>query len=62
MGCGGRRRRSRRKDRGGIGANVDTVKQMLDGSPDRFESRTGEAAKAVGRHSNATVWSLTHDP
>lgn len=26
--------------------------------PDVFESRTGEAAKAVGRSAQATVWQL----
>jgi hypothetical protein len=39
----------------GIGANVDTVKGILESNPDRFESRTGEAAKAVGRYATATV-------
>lgn len=46
-------------DEPGIGANVDLVKSVLEKHPDRFESRTGEAAKQVGRHSNATVWRLT---
>jgi hypothetical protein len=41
------------------GANVGYVKSTLEQNPDRFESRTGEAAKAVGRHRNATVWGLT---
>ncbi len=43
----------------GVGANADLVKKALQGNPDRFVSRTGELAKEVGRHSNATVWSLT---
>jgi hypothetical protein len=42
----------------GIGANVDTVKGILESNPDRFESRTGEAAKAVGRYATATVWQI----
>jgi AAA domain len=41
---------------GGIGANVDTVKKELETHPDLFGSRTGEAAKEVGRHASATVW------
>jgi hypothetical protein len=46
------------RDRGGIGANVDTVKGLLEQHPDVFESRTGEDAKLVGRHPSATVWQL----
>jgi hypothetical protein len=46
-------------DEPGIGANVDLVKEVLEKHPDRFESRTGEAAKRIGRHPNATVWRLT---
>ena len=47
---------------GGIGANVDTVKGILEHNQDRFISRTGEAAKAVGRRAVATVWELTQAP
>src|SRR5262245_25506578 len=43
----------------GIGANVDTIKRELEAHPDRFESRTGAAAKEVGRHASATVWKVT---
>ncbi|MEJ7569594.1 MAG: hypothetical protein WKF41_15175 [Gaiellaceae bacterium] len=43
---------------GGIGANVDTIKKVLEEHPDVFESRTGEAAKALGRKPQATVWQL----
>jgi hypothetical protein len=43
----------------GVGANVDAVKAELAGQPDRFISRTGDEAREVGRHANATVWSLT---
>jgi putative DNA primase/helicase len=42
----------------GIGANVDTVKTLLEEHVDLFESRTGEAAKAIGRSPSATVWQL----
>ena len=35
------------------------MKAELAGQPDRFISRTGDEAKEVGRHANATVWSLT---
>jgi hypothetical protein len=43
----------------GIGASVDHVKNTLEQHPDRFESRTGDAAKEVGRHPSATVWKVT---
>ena len=46
---------------GGIGANVDNIKQELGEHPDRFESRTGDAAKEVGRSKLATVWQLRGD-
>jgi hypothetical protein len=45
----------------GIGASVDTVKHLLETHPDVFESRTGDEARAVGRHFNATVWQLAND-
>jgi hypothetical protein len=38
------------------------VNYVLKNNPERFASRTGAAAKAVGRHSNATVWSVTQAP
>ena len=38
---------------------VARILELGEKHPDRFASRTGEAAKAVGRHWNATVWSLT---
>lgn len=47
------------KEAGGIGANVDTVKTLLSNNPDHFESRTGDAAKELGRNQNATLWGLT---
>ena len=37
------------KSDGGIGANVDLVKKVLGEHPDVFESRTGDAAKQLGR-------------
>jgi hypothetical protein len=46
------------KKAGGIGANEKTVGDVLKEHPDVFESRTGEAAKAVGRSPRATVWRL----
>jgi putative DNA primase/helicase len=46
------------KGRGGIGANVDTIKDVLAEHPDVFESRTGEAAQKLGRSAQATVWQL----
>jgi hypothetical protein len=46
------------KKEGGIGAGETPVREALAEMPERFESRTGEDAKAVGRHSNSTVWCL----
>jgi hypothetical protein len=46
------------KEKGGIGANRDSVLDELEAEPERFISRTGEAAKEVGRHPSATVWNL----
>jgi hypothetical protein len=46
---------------GGIGANVDTVKQLLEEHPDIFESRTGDEAMALNRSSTATLWGLRPD-
>jgi hypothetical protein len=46
------------KGKGGIGANVDTVKPVLVEHPEVFESRTGEAAQQLGRSTRATVWQL----
>jgi AAA domain len=46
------------KETGGIGANVDTIKAVLEEHPDMFDSRTGDAAKAIGRSSQATLWQL----
>lgn len=50
------------RESGGIGASGDTVKRLLELTRDEFESRTGEAAKEVGRHPSATVWQLRADP
>ena len=47
---------------GGIGANVDTIKKVLEEHPDVFESRTGDAAKELGRKPNATLWGLKKEP
>jgi hypothetical protein len=46
------------KNKGGIGANIDTIKKVLGEHPDEFESRTGEAAKEVKRSPTATVWQV----
>lgn len=48
-------------EKGGIGASFDTVKGELERNPDRFISRTGYAAKEVGRSAQATVWQLRTD-
>jgi hypothetical protein len=45
-------------EKGGIGANPDTVKQQLEEHPDVFESRTGDGAVALGRKANAVLWAL----
>jgi hypothetical protein len=44
---------------GGIGANLDTIKKILGGRPERFQRLTGDAAKALGRHPTAVVWKVT---
>ncbi len=41
---------------------MDVVKRALAEHPDVFESRTGDAAKAVGRSALATVWQLRTEP
>jgi hypothetical protein len=46
------------RDKGGIGANVDDVKTTLKADSDKYEMRTGPAAKALGRKSNAQLWGL----
>jgi hypothetical protein len=43
-------------DEGGIGASEKTVRGVLDDHPDVFESRTGDAAKALGRSPRSTLW------
>ena len=47
-----------KRERGGVGANHDAVKAVLDGNPDVFQSRTGADAVALGRHAAAVVWGL----
>ncbi len=47
-----------REDEGGIGAGEKAIKATLDAHPERFESRTGDDAKAVGRHPSATLWQV----
>ena len=42
----------------GIGAGEKAIKAALEEQPERFESRTGAAAIAVGRHRSATVWQV----
>jgi hypothetical protein len=45
----------------GIGAGEVAVKEALTTSPELFRVRTGEEAKAVGRHSTAKVWEVVGD-
>jgi hypothetical protein len=49
-------------EKGGIGANLDSVKALLDEHSERFESRTGEDAQALGRSAKAVLWRLTQTP
>jgi AAA domain len=42
----------------GIGANETEVRDTLEDHQDVFRRRTGEHAKAVGRHASAKVWDL----
>jgi hypothetical protein len=46
-------------EKGGIGAQRQTVKQLLSDHPELFESRTGDDAKALGRDRKATVWMVS---
>ena len=46
------------KGKGGIGANQKTIRELLEENAERFEPRTGDDAKALGRRANATVWQL----
>ena len=46
------------KDVGGIGADYELVKVILEEHPDVFESRTGDEAKALGRKPQATLWQI----
>jgi hypothetical protein len=47
--------------KGGIGANRETVEQVLSENRHLYESRTGEPAKQVGRDPRATVWNVVED-
>ena len=47
-----------KKEDGGVGASEQVIKDLLAAHPDKFEARTGEAAKEVGRHPSATVYRL----
>ena len=40
----------------GIGANQAAIRKVVDRNPDRFDSRTGDDAKALGRHPSAVLW------
>ena len=45
-----------RKRDGGIGAQLDAVKAILESETERFVSFTGKEAKALGRSSTAILW------
>jgi AAA domain-containing protein len=49
------------EEAGGIAAAPDTVRGVLETNPERFTSRRGEGAKAVGRHPSAKVWALSSE-
>lgn len=46
----------------GIGAAEKSVRSVLGGNPDTFESRTGADAQALGRSFNAVLWRLSRAP
>ena len=52
----------KKADPPGIGANQDAVRRVLEGNPERFATRTGEAAKALGRSSTAVLWNRLGSP
>lgn len=43
---------------GGIGAGEAAVKAILNEHPESFASRTGDEARALGRHPSATLWQV----
>jgi hypothetical protein len=43
----------------GIGAGEKNVRTALEANPDKFEMRTGEQAKALGRAPQARLWQLS---
>jgi hypothetical protein len=45
----------------GIGAREGAVGELLEQHPDRFVSRTGEDAKALGRSPRACLWQLAEN-
>jgi hypothetical protein len=45
-------------DEGGIGAGETAVKATLNQNPERFESRTGMDAKALGKPKNTVLWNV----
>lgn len=47
------------EEQGGIGAGESTVRAILNERADLFESRTGDAAKVLGRSARATVYGLS---
>ena len=50
------------REKGGIGANLDDVRDLVEGNAKLFESFTGDDAKALGRHPSAVVWKVTRAP
>ena len=47
---------------GGVGANVDAIKRVIEANPDRFAMRTGDDALRLGRKSpKAEIWQLADD-
>jgi hypothetical protein len=50
------------EEKDGIGANVNIVKDLLEGHPEHFDSVTGDAAKALGRHPTAVLWEVYRAP
>jgi archaellum biogenesis ATPase FlaH len=51
-------RAKKEADAPGVGANGGAVRDALNGDPERFETCTGDAAKALGRPKTTVLWRL----
>lgn len=52
------RKQAKDEPKAGIGAREQVVREALEGNTERFETRSGEAAKVLGRHPNSHLWGV----